>query len=110
MPNSNGLSRRRLLKATSAALAALSFTTTTGFGKSAFAHTQQEETMDTQLPTPKGPGSVSGAPGLPKGFDKTFTSRYIQAGGIRQHVVIGGDGPPLLLCMAGPRHGTHGAC
>src|SRR5215217_3987064 len=54
----------------------------------------------THLPTPEGPGSVSGAPNLPEGFTDTFTSRYVNAGGLRQHAVIGGDGPPLLLVYA----------
>jgi len=44
-----------------------------------------------------GPGSVAGAPNLPDGFTGTFTSRYIDTGDLRQHVVTGGDGPPLLL-------------
>ncbi len=48
-------------------------------------------------PPPEGPGSVFGAPNLPAGFAGTFTSRYVEAGGLRQHVVTGGDGPPLLL-------------
>ena len=52
--------------------------------------------------TPEGPGSVSGAPNLPAGFTDTFTSRYIDTGGLRQHVVIGGDGPPLLLVHGWP--------
>jgi hypothetical protein len=47
-------------------------------------------------------GSVSGAPNLPAGFSDTFTSRYIDAGGLRQHAVIGGDGPPLLLVHCWP--------
>src|SRR5262245_48045801 len=46
---------------------------------------------------PEGPGSVSRAPNLPAGFASTFTSRYIDAGGVRQHVVTGGAGPRLLL-------------
>jgi pimeloyl-ACP methyl ester carboxylesterase len=46
---------------------------------------------------PEGPGSVSGAPNLPEGFADTFTSRYVDAGDVRLHAVIGGDGPPLLL-------------
>jgi hypothetical protein len=50
----------------------------------------------TRLPTPKGPGSVSGAPNLPAGFTDTFTSRYIDTGELRQHAVIGGEGPTLL--------------
>jgi pimeloyl-ACP methyl ester carboxylesterase len=59
----------------------------------------------TGLPTPEGPGSVSGAPNLPAGFTDTFTSRYIETGaiGLRQHAVIGGDGPPLLLVHGWPQ-------
>jgi pimeloyl-ACP methyl ester carboxylesterase len=52
---------------------------------------------------PEGPGSVSGAPNLPDGFTSTFTSRYIDTGGLRQHVVTGGDGPPLLLVHGWPQ-------
>jgi hypothetical protein len=33
---------------------------------------------------------VSGAPHLPAGFWKTFTSRYIRTGDLCQHVVMGG--------------------
>jgi pimeloyl-ACP methyl ester carboxylesterase len=102
MHNTKWLSRRRMLKASSAALSTLGLIATTGFGKSAFAHANKEKTMHTQLTTPSGPGSVSGAPGLPKGFGKTFTSRFIRANGIRQHAVIGGDGPPLLLIHGWP--------
>jgi pimeloyl-ACP methyl ester carboxylesterase len=58
----------------------------------------------TRLPTPEGPGSVSGAPHLPARFTDTFTSRYIDAGGLRQHAVIGGDGPPLLLVHGWPQN------
>ena len=53
--------------------------------------------------TPEGPGSVSGAPNLPAGFTDTFTSRYIDTGDLRQHVVTGGDGPPLLLVHGWPQ-------
>jgi pimeloyl-ACP methyl ester carboxylesterase len=53
---------------------------------------------------PTGFGSVSAAPRLPAGFTKTFRSRYVQANGIRQHVVIGGDGPPLLLVHGWPEN------
>ena len=53
--------------------------------------------------TPEGPGSVSGAPNLPDGFTGTFTSRYVDTGGLRQHVVTGGDGPPLLLVHGWPQ-------
>src|SRR3954471_3588102 len=56
------------------------------------------------LPTPEGPGSVAGAPNLPAGFADTFTSRYVDAGGLRQHVVLGGDGPPLLLGHGWPQN------
>ena len=41
----------------------------------------------TYLPTPEGPGSVSGAPNLPEGFTDTFTSRLVpyreDGGGVR---------------------------
>ena len=46
----------------------------------------------THLPTPEGPGSVSGAPNLPAGFTDTFTSRYIGTGELRLHAVIPGAG------------------
>ena len=52
---------------------------------------------------PAGPGSVSGAPNLPEGFADTFTSRYVDTGDLRQHVVTGGDGPPLLLVHGWPQ-------
>jgi pimeloyl-ACP methyl ester carboxylesterase len=55
------------------------------------------------LPTPEGPGSVSGAPNLPAGFTDTFTSRYVDIGGLRLHAVTGGDGPPLLLVHGWPQ-------
>ncbi|MDX3099140.1 alpha/beta hydrolase [Streptomyces sp. ME02-6991-2B] len=54
--------------------------------------------------TARGLGSVSGVPGLPAGFARTFTSLLVQAGGIRQHAVIGGDGPPLLLLHGWPQN------
>ncbi len=53
--------------------------------------------------TAEGPGSVSGAPNLPDGFTGTFTSRYVDTGELRQHVVTGGDGPPLLLVHGWPQ-------
>ena len=52
---------------------------------------------------PEGPGSVSGAPNLPEGFTDTFTSQYIDTGELRQHAVIGGEGPPLLLVHGWPQ-------
>jgi len=54
-------------------------------------------------PAPEGPGSVTGTPGLPDGFAGTFTSQYVDTGGLRQHVVTGGDGPPLLLVHGWPQ-------
>src|SRR5919107_4101987 len=58
----------------------------------------------TQLPTPEGPLSVSGAPNLPAGFTDTFTSRYVDTDELRQHAVIGGEGPPLLLVHGWPEN------
>jgi pimeloyl-ACP methyl ester carboxylesterase len=57
----------------------------------------------SNLPTAEGVGSVSGAPNLPRGFTDTFTSRYVDTGEQRQHAVIGGDGPPLLLIHGWPQ-------
>lgn len=54
------------------------------------------------LPTPEGPGAVSGATGLPPGFTDTFTSRYVDIGELRLHAVVGGEGPPLLLIHGWP--------
>jgi pimeloyl-ACP methyl ester carboxylesterase len=54
-------------------------------------------------PVPEGPGSAAGAPNLPEGFSDTFTSRYIDTGDLRQHVVTGGEGPPLLLLHGWPQ-------
>ncbi|MFG1621907.1 alpha/beta fold hydrolase [Kribbella sp. NPDC049227] len=62
----------------------------------------------TAFATPRraadGLGSVSTAPKLPTGFTRTFKSRFIEANGIRQHVVIGGGGPPLLLVHGWPEN------
>jgi len=63
-------------------------------------------TSSTRPPTPEGPGSVSGAPGLPDGFSDTFSSRYVDTGELRLHAVIGGQGPPLLLFLAPYRDRT----
>jgi pimeloyl-ACP methyl ester carboxylesterase len=54
-------------------------------------------------PTPEGPGTTSGAPNLPSGFTETFSSRYVDTGELRQHAVVGGDGPPLLLLHGWPQ-------
>jgi pimeloyl-ACP methyl ester carboxylesterase len=58
-------------------------------------------TLSTQT-APAGPGATSQAPNLPPGFTDTFASAYVRANGIRQHVVIGGEGPPLLLVHGWP--------
>jgi len=63
----------------------------------------QPAALSAPVPTPTGPGSVSGAPNLPPGFTKTFKSRYIDANGLRMHAVIGGEGPPLLLIHGWPQ-------
>jgi pimeloyl-ACP methyl ester carboxylesterase len=57
--------------------------------------------MSTQT-DPTGPGSTSQAPNLAPGFTDTFTSRYVEANGIRQHAVVGGEGPALLLIHGWP--------
>src|SRR5919199_6532227 len=61
-------------------------------------------TSAAPLATPEGPLSVSGAPNLPDGFTDTFTSRYIDTDELRQHAVIGGEGPPLLLVHGWPQN------
>jgi pimeloyl-ACP methyl ester carboxylesterase len=53
--------------------------------------------------TPRGPGSVSGAPHLPPGFGDVFKSRYIDTGDVRLHAVTGGHGSPLLLIHGWPQ-------
>lgn len=47
-------------------------------------------------------GTAKSAPRLPSGFSRTFRSTFVQANGIRQHVVVGGEGPPLLLIHGWP--------
>jgi pimeloyl-ACP methyl ester carboxylesterase len=58
--------------------------------------------MSSSTAKPEGPGSVSGAPNLPAGFGDTFSSRYVEVGGLTLHAVVGGDGPPLLLVHGWP--------
>ena len=50
------------------------------------------------------PGSVSQAPDLPDGFSTIFTSHLIEANGIRQHAVVGGAGPAVLLVHGWPEN------
>jgi pimeloyl-ACP methyl ester carboxylesterase len=54
-------------------------------------------------PAPDGPGSAAGAPNLSEGSTGTFTSGYVDTGDLRQHVVTGGQGPPLLLVHGWPQ-------
>ena len=57
---------------------------------------------------PEGPGSVSGAPNLPEGFTDVFTSRYVDTGDLRQHVVTGARARRCCWCTAGRRPGMRG--
>jgi pimeloyl-ACP methyl ester carboxylesterase len=95
-----GMSRRGVVRAAGAGALAL------GLGGATLTATAApaaaSDASSTHGSTPDGVGSVSRAPHLPAGFAKTFTSRYIYAGGVRQHAVIGGDGPPLLLVHGWP--------
>lgn len=63
----------------------------------------QRVSAAASLPTPSGPGSASGAPHLPAGFRDVFSSRFVNAGGLRMHAVVGGSGPPLLLVHGWPQ-------
>jgi pimeloyl-ACP methyl ester carboxylesterase len=58
--------------------------------------------LSPPYPEPDAYGSVSQAPDLPDGFTTTFTSQLVEANGIRQHAVIGGQGPALLLVHGWP--------
>ncbi len=97
-----GMGRRALLGgavavAASAALAGCSTSSGTGPGPAPV-------TAGTGAPgTQGGLGAVAGAPNLPPGFTDTFTSRYVDTPGLRQHAVVGGDGPPLLLVHGWPQ-------
>ena len=88
----HGLSRRAVIGSAAAVTGA---SLGSGWGKPAAA--------SADVPTAERPGSVPGAPHLPAGFWDTFTSRYIQTGDLRQHVVTGGEGPPLLLLHGWPQ-------
>ena len=54
-------------------------------------------------PTAEDPGPVLGVANLPAGFTDTFASRCVDTGELRQHVVTGGQGPPLLLVHGWPQ-------
>jgi hypothetical protein len=83
-----GITRRGVVRAASAGALAL------GLG-GATAPAAQTASAATR----KASGFISSPPNPPKGF----TSRFINAGGLRQDVVIGGDGPPLLLVHGWPQ-------
>jgi pimeloyl-ACP methyl ester carboxylesterase len=85
---SAGISRRGVVRAAGAGALALGLSGATAAAAQA-----------ASAATHKGPGSLSSAPKPPPGF----TSRFIHANGLRQHVVIGGDGPPLLLVHGWPQ-------
>ena len=85
---SGGITRRGVVRAAGAGALAL------GLGGATVAAAQSASAA-----TRKGPSSLSQAPNPPKGF----TSQFIHANGLRQHVVIGGDGPPLLLVHGWPQ-------
>jgi pimeloyl-ACP methyl ester carboxylesterase len=89
---SAGVSRRSVIRAAGAGALAL------GLGGAALTGAP-----GASAATRKGLGPVSRAPGLPPGFWKTFSSEYIRTGGLVQHVVIGGEGPPLLLVHGWPQ-------
>jgi pimeloyl-ACP methyl ester carboxylesterase len=95
-----GISRRSLVRAAggSALLLGIGGATLTATAGAAGA----TGSSSGRTTTPEGLGSVWGAPNLPAGFTDTFTSRFIEAGGLRQHAVVGGVGPPLLLVHGWP--------
>jgi pimeloyl-ACP methyl ester carboxylesterase len=83
-----GITRRGVVRAAGAGALAL------GLGGATAAAAQTASAA-----TRRASGFISPPPNPPKGF----TSRFINAGGLRQHVVIGGDGPPLLLVHGWPQ-------
>jgi hypothetical protein len=56
----------------------------------------------TRVSTPEGPGSVFGAPHLPAGFTKTFTSRCVAAGQDFETLTVRQDGAVLFADIAAP--------
>jgi pimeloyl-ACP methyl ester carboxylesterase len=53
-------------------------------------------------PTPEGPGSVSGPPNLPPGFETELREGYAEVGDVRLHYVEAGDGPLIVLLHGFP--------
>ena len=110
LPPANGRSRTRRtsISRVSAAILAVvlvvagaaawgaGFSNATGLSTARLATTSPPDAQDT--------GSVATASGLSASFKKTFKDKFVTANGIRQHVVIGGDGPPLLLVHGWPEN------
>jgi pimeloyl-ACP methyl ester carboxylesterase len=55
------------------------------------------------FPTTSDFGSVHDVPLLPIGFTGLFESYLVEAEGLVQHAVVGGEGPPLLLLCGWPQ-------
>lgn len=91
----SGISRRAFASGAAGVAAGVAGASLLGSAPRAFATGGQ---------VPDGFGTVSTAPRLPTGFARTFKSRFIRANGIRQHAVIGGEGPPLLLVHGWPEN------
>jgi pimeloyl-ACP methyl ester carboxylesterase len=92
------LTRRSFAGATAAAVAGVSLLGSVPAAAAAAVRSQPNTS------TPQGFGSVSTAPRLDRDFTQVFQSRFVTANGIRQHAVIGGDGPPLLLVHGWPEN------
>jgi pimeloyl-ACP methyl ester carboxylesterase len=102
----NHLHRRDFLRSAALALAATPFIATNSVHAQFASDASSSKGLlmtSSSSAAPQGPGSASGAPNLPDGFANTFTSQLVDAGEIRQHAVVGGDGPPLLLIHGWPQ-------
>jgi pimeloyl-ACP methyl ester carboxylesterase len=89
-----GISRRRFAGLAGATLAA-------GLAP---AGTQADAASRRRVEPRRQRGRRPRPPHLPAGFRRTFRSRFITANGLRQHAVIGGEGPPLLLVHGWPEN------
>jgi pimeloyl-ACP methyl ester carboxylesterase len=83
-----GITRRGVVRAAGAGALALGLSGATAAAAQA-----------STAATLKASGSVSQPPKPPEGF----TSEFIRANGLLQHVLIGGNGPPLLLVHGWPQ-------
>jgi pimeloyl-ACP methyl ester carboxylesterase len=93
---------RRIAAAVAIVLTAAGAATWTAFSEPAGA--SATASSNQYLPTAHSVGSAATSPGLPTEFTKTFKDHFVRANGIRQHVVIGGEGPPLLLVHGWPEN------